>query len=62
MLPAGVIRDADHDDEMTSSIATKTRSDAPEFDDSMLADDDYRGSVGSYDGPSGLGYGDWGDR
>jgi hypothetical protein len=63
MLPAGVIRDVDHDDETIFVHRNKDEiKNAPEFDDSMLADDDYRGSLGSYYGLGGRGYRDWDDR
>lgn len=63
MLPAGVIRDVDHDDETIFVNRTKDEiKNAPEFDDSSLMDDDYRGSLGSYYGPGGAGYRDWDDR
>ena len=63
MLPAGVIRDVDHDDEKVFVHRTKDEiKNAPEFDDSMMRDDEYRGRVGSYYGPGGGGYRDWDDQ
>ena len=63
MLPAGVIQNVDHDAETILVNRTKEQiKNAPEFDDSFLLDDDYRGSLGSYYGPSGAGFRDWDDR
>ena len=59
MLPAGVIRDVDHDDEKVFVDRTKDEiKDAPEFDDSLTRDEEYRGRLGSYYGEAGgVGYG-----
>ena len=63
MLPAGVIGDVDHDDEKIFVHRSKDEiKNAPEFDETMSMDDDYRGRLGSYYGPGGLGYRDWDDR
>jgi len=63
MLPAGVIRSVDHDDETIFVNRTKDEiKNAPEFDDSFVMDDDYRGNLGAYYGPGGAGYRDWDDR
>jgi hypothetical protein len=63
MLPAGVIRNVDHDDEKVFVHRTKDEiKNAPEFDDSLLRDDDYRGRLGSYYGTGGAGYRDWDDQ
>jgi hypothetical protein len=63
MLPAGVIQNVDHDAETILVNRTKEEiKNAPEFDDSFLLDDDYRGSLGSYYGPGGAGFRDWDDR
>jgi hypothetical protein len=60
MLPAGVIRDVDHDEEKVFVNRTKDQiKDAPEFDDSLVRDEEYRGRLGSYYGPGGAGYRDW---
>jgi hypothetical protein len=57
MLPAGVIQRVDHDDEKVFVNRTKDQiKNAPEFDDSMVADEGYRGRLGSYYGPGGEGY------
>ena len=62
MLPAGVISDVDHDDEKVYVNRTKEQiKDAPEFDDSMIHDEEYRTRLGSYYGPGGVGYRDWED-
>ena len=63
MLPAGVIRDVDHDDEKIFVHRSKDEiKNAPEYDETLSMDDDYRGRLGSYYGPGGLGYRDWDDR
>ncbi len=57
MLPAGVIKSVDHDDETIHVNRTKDQiKDAPEFDDSLAKDEQYRGRLGSYYGPGGTGY------
>jgi hypothetical protein len=59
MLPAGVIMKVDHDDEKVFVNRTKDQiKNAPEFDDSMIRDEGYRGRLGSYYGPGGEGYRD----
>ena len=60
MLPAGVVSSVDHDDEKVFVNRTKDQiKNAPEFDDSMITDEGYRGRLGSYYGPGGEGYSDW---
>ena len=60
MLPAGVVTSVDHDDETIFVNRTKDEiKNAPEFDDSLAQDDDYRGQLGTYYGPGGAGYRDW---
>jgi hypothetical protein len=60
MLPAGVIQQVDHNDEKVFVNRTKQQiKDAPEFDESLTADESYRGRVGSYYGVGGAGYRDW---
>ena len=62
LLPAGVLRDADFDDEKVFVNRTKDQiKDAPEFDDSLIGDEGYRGRLGSYYGQGGAGYRDWDD-
>ena len=59
MLPAGVVMKVDHDDEKVFVNRTKDQiKNAPEFDDSVIKDEDYRGRLGSYYGPGGEGYRD----
>ena len=61
MLPAGVVDRVDPDDKKVYVNRTKDAiKDAPEFDESMIKDDSYRSSLGSYYGPGGPGYGDSG--
>jgi hypothetical protein len=60
MLPAGVVKSVDHDEETIFVNRTKDQiKDAPEFDDSLAEDDEYRGQLGTYYGPGGPGYRDW---
>ena len=62
MLPAGTIQRADHDEEKVFVNRTKDQiKDAPEFDDSLVDDQAYRGRLGSYYGHGGPGYRDWDD-
>ena len=57
-----MIRDLDHDDEKVFVNRTKDQiKNAPEFDDTLLRDDEYRGRLGSYYGQGGAGYRDWDD-
>ena len=57
MLPAGVVKSVDHDDETIFVDRTKDEiKNAPEFDDSLAHDDDYRGRLGTYYGAGGAGY------
>ena len=61
MLPAGVIRDVDLDAETVFVNRTKDEiTNAPEFDETRYRDDTDRGSLGSYYGPGGVGYRDYG--
>ena len=63
MLPAGVIGDVDTDDEKVVVHRTKEQiKNAPEFDDSLIRDDEYRGRIGSYYGPGGVAYRDRDDQ
>jgi hypothetical protein len=62
MLPAGVIRDADRDEEKVFVNRTKDQiKNAPEFDDTLTGDENYRTQLGSYYGQGGPGYRDWDD-
>ena len=57
MLPAGVVTSVDHDGEKIFVDRTKEQiKNAPEFDDSLLMDEEYRGRLGNYYGPGGAGY------
>jgi hypothetical protein len=61
MLPAGVIRGIDEDEERVYVNRTKDEiKSAPEFDKTMLDDDTYS-SIGTYYGPGGTGYRSWDD-
>jgi stress response protein YsnF len=58
-LPAGVLRDADFDDEKVFVNRTKDQiKNAPEFDENQYRDEGYRNEVGGYYGPGGAGYRD----
>jgi hypothetical protein len=60
LLPAGVIRSADHTEEKVFVNRTKDQiKNAPEFDDTLTRDEAYRGRLGSYYGPGGAGWRDW---
>ena len=62
LLPAGVVSRVDNEEEKIFVNRTKEQiKSAPEFDDSMLADEAYRGQLGSYYGQGGAGYRDWDD-
>jgi hypothetical protein len=59
MLPAGVVREVDHEDERVFVDRTKDQiKNAPEFDDSLVGDEEFRGRLGSYYGSSAGGYPD----
>ena len=54
MLPAGVIREVDHEDEKVFVDRPKDQiKGAPEFDDSLRRDEGYRTRLGSYYGEAG---------
>jgi hypothetical protein len=62
MLPAGVIRSIDTTEEKAFVNRTKDEiKNAPEFDDSLTTDENYRTRLGSYYGQGGAGYRDWDD-
>jgi hypothetical protein len=62
MLPAGVVQRIDEAERKIFVNRTKDEiKNAPEFDNSMIADDAYRGQLGSYYGPGGQAYRDWDD-
>jgi hypothetical protein len=59
LLPAGVLRDADFDDEKVFVSRTKDQiKNAPEFDEGRYRDEGYRNQVGGYYGPGGAGFRD----
>jgi hypothetical protein len=61
LLPAGVIDRIDLEDEKVFVHRTKDEiKDAPEFDETLYRDEAYRDEFGSYYGPGGAGYRDWG--
>ena len=61
MLPAGVIQSVDSDDKKVFVNRTKDQiKNAPEFDEDMIKNDQYRNSLGTYYGPGGPGYTDSG--
>jgi hypothetical protein len=63
LLPAGVVRDIDAQEEKIFVNRTKDQiKDAPEFDESQISDDSYRTTLGTYYGPGGAGYRDWDDK
>jgi hypothetical protein len=60
MLPAGVIKDVDRDEEKIFVNRTKDEiKSSPELDESLIQDEAYRNEVGSYYGQGGRGYRDW---
>ena len=60
MLPAGVIRSADHEEEKVFVNRTKDQiKDAPEFDEDAYRDESYRSGLGDYYGQGGAGWRDW---
>jgi hypothetical protein len=62
MLPAGVIDRIDAEEEKIWVNRTKDQiKDAPEYDDTMADNPDYRGDIASYYGAGGPGYRDWDD-
>jgi hypothetical protein len=62
LLPAGIVGGIDETDEKVFVYRTKEEiKNAPEYDESMLEDDEYRTNLGTYYGPGGSGYRDWND-
>jgi hypothetical protein len=54
MLPAGVVKRVDMAEKQVFVNRTKDEiKNAPEFDESLIGDDAYRGQLGSYYGPGG---------
>ena len=59
MLPVGVLRNVDHENEKVFVNRTKDEiKNSPEFDETLRHDDSYRTKLGSYYGPEGRGYRD----
>ena len=62
MLPAGVVRGIDDQEEKVYVNRTKDQiKNAPEYDDTLADDEAYRNRLGSYYGMGGPGYRDWDD-
>ncbi|HXF98500.1 MAG TPA: hypothetical protein VNJ46_07810 [Gaiellaceae bacterium] len=62
MLPAGVIRRVDEAAEKVFVNRAKDEiKNAPELDETLLEEDEYRTRLGSYYGPGGAGWRDWED-
>jgi hypothetical protein len=60
MLPAGVVKSIDAEEEKVWVNRTKDQiKDSPEYDDSRLTDMEYREELGSYYGTGGRGHRDW---
>jgi len=60
LLPVGVLRNVDHENEKVFVNRTKDEiKNAPEFDDTLRHDESYRTKVGSYYGQGGSGYRDF---
>jgi hypothetical protein len=59
LLPAGVVRDVDHENHRIFVDRTKEQiKNAPEFDGSLTLTESYRGRLGSYYAIGGAGYHD----
>ena len=57
MLPAGVVRNVDHQQKRVFVERTKDLiKNAPEFNDTMMNDNNYRHSLGTYYGEGGAGW------
>jgi hypothetical protein len=62
ILPAGVVRGIDETEQLVYVNRTKDQiKHAPEYDDALVEDDEYRATVGTYYGIGGSGYRDWDD-
>ena len=60
MLPVGVLRSVDHENEKVFVNRTKDEiKNSPELDDALIHDESYRTKVGSYYGQGGSGYRDF---
>ena len=59
MLPVGVLRNVDHENEKVFVNRTKDEiKTSPEFDDTLIHDKNYRTKLSSYHGLEGSGYRD----
>ena len=57
MLPAGVVKNVDHQEKRVFVERTKDLiKNAPEFNDAMMNDKNYRQSLGTYYGEGGAGW------
>ncbi len=62
LLPAGIVRGIDETEQLVFVNRTKDEiKSAPEFDESLIADERYRADVGSHYAPGGAGYREWED-
>jgi hypothetical protein len=62
ILPAGVVRGIDETEQLVYVNRTKDQiKHAPEYDDALVEDDEYRTTLGTYYGIGGSGYRDWDD-
>ena len=62
MLPAGVVRGIDDEEQKVYVNRTKDQiKSAPEYDDMLTDDEAYRNRLGSYYGAGGPGFRDWED-
>ena len=57
MLPAGVVKRVDEQEEKVWVDRTKDQiKDSPEYDEALVSDTGYRDELGTYYGPGGRGY------
>ena len=60
VLPVGVLRNVDHENEKVFVNRTKDEiKNSPGFDETLIHDESYRTKLGSYYGPEGKGYRDF---
>ena len=63
ILPAGIVTGIDETEKQVFVNRTKEQiKNAPEYDEARVADEDYRATIGSYYGPGGAAYRDWGEN
>ena len=59
MLPAGVVKRVDDQEEKVWVDRTKDQiKESPEYDEALMSDSGYRDELGTYYGPGGAGYRD----